>query len=261
MALPVDPTLALGTLQTLARYQGSREDPLTEEQPGRILHEVRLGAEGALALGGGRAYYGTADATPLFVALLGELHRCGLPETEVAAFLLAADRALEWIDTYGDPNGDGFVEYRRATDRGLVNQGWKDSFDGINRGRRTLAAPPIALADVQAHVYAAYTARVELADALGDQARAPALAEAGGGPQGGVQRAVWMPRWQAYAVALDGAGGPGRRHHVEHGPLSVVRQHRRGQGPGGRPALARAAAVDRFRCAHAGRRHGRLQPR
>ena len=79
MALPVDPTLALGTLQTLARYQGSREDPLTEEQPGRILHEVRLGAEGALALGGGRAYYGTADATPLFVALLGEAHRCGLP--------------------------------------------------------------------------------------------------------------------------------------------------------------------------------------
>ena len=100
----------------------------------------------------------------------------------------------------------GFVEYRRATDRGLVNQGWKDSFDGINRGRRTLAAPPIALAEVQAYVYAAYTARVELADLLGDQARAPALAEAGGGPQGGVQRAVWMPLRQAYAVALDGAG-------------------------------------------------------
>ena len=71
--------MALGTLQTLARYQGSREDPLAEEQPGRILHEVRLGAEGALALGGGRAYYGTADATPLFVALLGELHGAGRP--------------------------------------------------------------------------------------------------------------------------------------------------------------------------------------
>ena len=160
---------------------------------------MRLGAEGALALGGGRAYYGTADATPLFVALLGEAHRCGLPETEVSALLPAADRALEWIDTYGDPNGDGFVEYRRATDRGLVNQGRKDSFDGINRGRRTLAAPPIALAELQAYVYAAHTTRVELADALRDQARAPALAEAGGGPQGGVQRAVWMPLWQAYA--------------------------------------------------------------
>src|SRR4029077_592960 len=87
-----------------------------------------------------------------------------------------------------------------------VNQGWTDSFDGINRGRRALAVPPIALAEVQAYVYAAYTARGELADAFGDQARAPALAEAGGGPQGGVQRAVWMPLRQAYAVALDGAG-------------------------------------------------------
>jgi len=104
------------------------------------------------------------------------------------------------------PEWRRFVEYRRATDRGLVNQGWKDSFDGINRGRRTLAAPPIALAEVQACVYAAYTARVELADALSDQARAPALAEAGGGPEGGVQRAVWMPLRQADAVALDGAG-------------------------------------------------------
>ena len=206
MALPVDPTLALGTLQTLARYQGSREDPLTEEQPGRILHEVRLGAEGALALGGGRAYYGTADATPLFVALLGELHRWGLPETEVAALLPAADRALEWIDTYGDPNGDGFVEYRRATDRGLVNQGWKDSFDGINRADGTLAAPPIALAEVQAYAYAAYTARAELADALGDQARARHWRKRAVALKAAFNERFWMPQRQAYAVALDGAG-------------------------------------------------------
>jgi glycogen debranching enzyme len=206
MALPVDPTLALGTLQTLARYQGSREDPLTEEQPGRILHEVRLGAEGALALGGGHAYYGTADATPLFVALLGELHRWGMPETEVAALVPAADRALEWIDAYGDPNGDGFVEYRRATDRGLVNQGWKDSFDGINRANGTLAAPPIALAEVQAYAYAAYTARAELADAFGDQARARHWRKRALDLKAAFNDRFWMPQRQAYAVALDGAG-------------------------------------------------------
>jgi glycogen debranching enzyme len=206
MALPVDPTLALSTLQTLARFQGSREDPLTEEQPGRILHEVRLGAEGALALGGGRAYYGTADATPLFVALLGELHRWGLPETEVSALLPAADRALEWIDTYGDPNGDGFVEYRRATDRGLANQGWKDSFDGINRADGTVAAPPIALAEVQAYVYAAYTARAELADALGDRARARHCRRRAVALKAAFNERFWMPQRHAYAVALDGAG-------------------------------------------------------
>ena len=135
--------------------------------------------------------------------------------------VVAGRRPRARVDRHhGDPNGDGFVEYRRATDRGLVNQGWKDSFDGINRGRRTLAAPPIALAEVQAYVYAAYTARVELADALRDQARAR--------------------HWPKRAVALKAAfnerfgcrcgrprgrpgrgGGPGRRRQLEHGPLSL----------------------------------------
>jgi len=132
MALPLDQQLALGTLQTLAEFQGTKIDPLTEEQPGRIVHEVRSRREAKLALGGGKAYYGTADATPLFVALLGELRRWGLPGAELHTLLPAADRALGWVETYGDIDGDGFVEYRRATDRGLINQGWKDSFDGVN---------------------------------------------------------------------------------------------------------------------------------
>jgi glycogen debranching enzyme len=207
MALPVDPTLALGTLQTLARYQGAKEDPRTEEQPGRILHEVRLGAESALALGGGRAYYGTADATPLFVALLGELHRWGLPEPEVAALVPAADRALHWIDRQGDLNGDGFVAYRRATDLGLANQGWKDSFDAINRADGRLAAPPIALAEVQGYAYAAFLARAELADALGDGPRvARHWRERAAALKAAFNERFWMPDKQAYAVALDGAG-------------------------------------------------------
>jgi glycogen debranching enzyme len=177
MALPLDQQLAHGTLQTLARFQGTQEDPLTEEQPGRILHEARLGREAALALGGGRAYYGTADATPLFVALLGELHRWGLPAADVLALLPAADRALAWVQEYGDLDGDGFVEYRRATDRRLVNQGWKDSFDGATTRPAGSGRPPVALAEVQAYVYAAYRGRASIACSLGDPATAAACTD------------------------------------------------------------------------------------
>ena len=131
MALLVDPDLALGVLQTLARFQGKNIDPRSEEQPGRILHEMRFGDAPSLSLGGGSIYYGTADATPLFVMLLGELRRWGLAREVVDELLPNAERALEWIENYGDLDGDGYVEYQRMTDRGLANQGWKDSGDGI----------------------------------------------------------------------------------------------------------------------------------
>ena len=190
MLLPWDPGLAAGTLQTLAAWQGSREDPATEEEPGRILHEVRFGPASAVALGGGKAYYGTADATPLFVMLLGELRRWGNKEATVDALLPHADRALEWIERYGDADGDGFVEYCRKTSHGLANQGWKDSWDGINFADGTIAEPPIALAEVQGYVYAAYRARAELADAAGDLAGGRLLAQEGQGAEAVVQRAV-----------------------------------------------------------------------
>src|SRR6202035_5192320 len=119
MALLVDPDLALGVLQTLARFQGKSIDPRSEEQPGRILHEMRFGDAASLSLGGGSIYYGTADATPLFVMLLGELRRWGLAREVVDELLPNAERALEWIEHYGDADGDGYVEYHRATDRGL----------------------------------------------------------------------------------------------------------------------------------------------
>lgn len=122
VALPLDQQLALGTLRTSAEFQGTKLDPLTEEQPGRIVHEVRFGRKAKLALGGGKAHYGAADATPLFVALLGEPHRWGLPGAELHVLLAAADRALSWLGTYGDIDGAGFVEYRRTTDRGLLQR-------------------------------------------------------------------------------------------------------------------------------------------
>ena len=112
MCLLVDPTLAAGTLQTLAAIQGTKVDLDSEEQPGRIPHEVRLGVTAGLSLGG-TAYYGTADATPLFVSLLGELSRWGLSDDIIDSLIPHADRALEWIEKYGDRDGDGFVEYLR----------------------------------------------------------------------------------------------------------------------------------------------------
>jgi glycogen debranching enzyme len=167
MTLPVDPAVALGTLHTLASMQGTDVDPHTEEEPGRILHESRLGPDSVTALGG-HNYYGTIDATPLFVALLGEAWRWGAPESEVRALLPAADLALSWMDQYGDRDGDGFLEYQRATDRGLINQGWKDSWDGVTDASGRLAEPPVALAEVQGYAYMAWQARAELAEAFDD---------------------------------------------------------------------------------------------
>jgi glycogen debranching enzyme len=168
MTMMIDPDLALGTLQTLASVQGVDVNPLTEEEPGRILHEMRFGESSELSLGGGRVYYGSADATPLFVMLLGELQRWGTKHDEVDALLPAADRALAWIEDFGDRDGDGYVEYLRTSDRGLRNQGWKDSFDGVRFADGRLADPPIALCEVQGYVYAAYIARAHFATELGD---------------------------------------------------------------------------------------------
>ena len=168
MALIVDPDLALGVLQTLARFQGEDVDPRNEEEPGRILHEMRFGEAPSLSLGGGRVYYGTADATPLFVMLLGELRRWGLAAEVVEQLRPHADRAMEWIERFGDRDGDGYVEYQRATDRGLVNQGWKDSWDGVRFANGDVAEAPIALCEVQAYVYGAYLAQAHFAQEVGD---------------------------------------------------------------------------------------------
>ena len=141
MTMLVDPDLALGTLQTLARFQGTKVDPRTEEEPGRILHEMRFGETASLALGGGRIYYGTVDATPLFVMLVGELSRWGnRRERGRRAAPGRRPRRCEWITDYGDKDGDGYVEYQRTTDRGLQNQGWKDSWDSMRFADGTLAA-------------------------------------------------------------------------------------------------------------------------
>lgn len=208
MVLPLDASLALGTLQTLARLQGRKVEPRTEEEPGRILHEVRSGLDSQLALGGANVYYGSIDATPLFVMLLGELRRWGLASSEVEALLPHADRALAWIQHYGDRDGDGFVEYQRATDLGLVNQGWKDSFDAISFASGQLAEPPIALAEVQGYVYAAYLARAHFARAAGEQQLARHWATQAAELKRAFNKLFWLPDHGYYALALDRSKRP-----------------------------------------------------
>ena len=204
MALPVDPSLALGTLQTLADRQGTVVDPLSEEEPGKILHEVRLDVSSGLSLGGKSAYYGSVDATPLFVDVLGAVSRWGFAKDTIAALLPHADRALDWIRDYGDKDGDGFVEYQRLNDQGLINQGWKDSWDGINFADGRLAEPPIALCEVQAYVFAAYVARAWMAYDAGDTALGGELADRAGQLKRQFNEQFWMPERGYYAVALDG---------------------------------------------------------
>jgi len=203
MLLPWDDSLAAGTLQTLAARQGRLSDPASEEEPGKILHEIRFGPAASLALGGRSAYYGTADATPLFVMLLGELRRWGRHGDLARDLLPHADRALEWMQRYGDADGDGFIEYCRKTPAGLVNQGWKDSWDGINFADGTIAEPPIALAEVQGYAYAAYRARAAFAREAGDASGGRHWAAAAARLKRAFNRAFWLPDQGWYAAALD----------------------------------------------------------
>ncbi len=208
MALIVDPALAQDTLMTLARFQGKVVDPRTEEEPGRILHEMRFGSARSLSLGGGTVYYGTADATPLFVMLLGELRRWGLAPDAVDSLLPAADQALVWIEDFGDRDGDGYVEYQRATDRGLANQGWKDSWDAIRFADGRLARGPIALCEVQGYVYGAYLARAHFADELGDAPTAARFRAKAVALKAAFNRDFWIEDRGWFAMGLDGDKAP-----------------------------------------------------
>ena len=202
MLVSVDSSLAMGTVKTLASYLGTGVDRITEEQPGRVPHEVRFGPAGTLALGGRHAYYGSADSTPLFVMAVGELLRWepSLVDDDLVA---ATDRALEWIVGDGDPDGDGFVEYARTTDRGLANQGWKDSWDGINFSDGSLPEAPIALAEVQAYAYAAFVARADIAESRDDLEVAERWRERAARLQARFDQAFWLPERGWYAVGLD----------------------------------------------------------
>lgn len=207
MALLVDPDIALGVLETLARFQGSDVNPRTEEEPGRIIHRLQFGSSSPRSPWG-EASFCSVDATPLFVMLLGELRRWGLAPEVVDRLLPHADRALAWIDEFGDRDGDGYVEYQRATRSGLANQGWKDSPDAVRdvTGRR--ASTPIALCEVQGYVYAALLARAHFADEAGDIDHASQLRKRAVELRERFNEDFWLDEQGWLALALDGDKQP-----------------------------------------------------
>jgi len=168
MLLPLGTGLAAGTLRTLAARQGRVHDPGSAEQPGKILHELR---SATVDLGSGTVlpptYYGTVDATPLWVCLLHDAWRWGMPPDEVAALLPALEAALAWMERDGDADGDGFLEYLDASGHGLANQGWKDSGDSVQWRDGSLARGPVALSEVQAYAHEAALGGAALLEAFG----------------------------------------------------------------------------------------------
>ena len=178
--------------------------------PGKILHEMRAGEMAALHEVPFGLYYGSVDATPLFVLLAGAyVERTGDEET-LAELWPAIEAALGWIDGPGDPDRDGFVEYWRATEQGLANQGWKDSHDAIFHADGRLAEGPIALAEVQGYVFAAKRLAARCARRLGQMRVAGRLESEAARLAERFEAAFWCPEIETYALALDGAKQPCR---------------------------------------------------
>jgi len=203
MALPLGTELAAGTLRTLARRQGTGTDAVTAEEPGKILHEVRGGRGGPVGTG---RYYGTVDATPLWISLLHDAWRWGLPEAEVSALLPSLEAALGWLR---DQAAGGFLRYADRTGRGLANQGWKDSHDSVQFADGTLAEPPIALCEVQGYAYAAALAGADLLEATG-RPGAAGWRDWAAALRDRFRDRFWVddPHGRYPAIALDGTGRP-----------------------------------------------------
>jgi glycogen debranching enzyme len=227
----IDPRVARGVLRRLAFYQAKAVDPLADAAPGKILHEMRGGEMAALREVPFALYYGSVDATPLFVLLAGlYVERTGDDET-LAELWPSIEAALGWIDGPGDPDRDGFVEYRRASEKGLANQGWKDSCDAIFHADGRLAEGYIALAEVQGYVFAAKRLAARCAVRLGKskmahrlEAEAQRLAER-------FEEAFWCDELGTYALALDGAKQPCKVRTSNAGQLlftGIVHEDRAG---------------------------------
>lgn len=213
-ALLVRPDLARESLQFLAYYQGKKPDEFREEAPGKIMHEMRYGELARIGAIRHTPYYGTVDATPLFIVLLEEYWRWTADKDTVLALLPAAVKAAEWLVSTerwgGDPDGDGFIEYFGASGKaGLENQGWKDSIDGVPWPDHKLPDPPIALVEVQGYAVDAFRRLAALLHETGKDAgaarqwrqRADHLAAR-------IEEHFWLPNLEYYALALDGNKKP-----------------------------------------------------
>jgi glycogen debranching enzyme len=206
----VNPRLARGVLGYLAAMQADAVDETRDAEPGKILHETRSSEMARLGEVPFGRYYGSIDATPLFVIVAGAYFERTDDREFIARLWPHIERALEWIDRFGDRDGDGFVEYARGSATGLIHQGWKDSQDSVFHADGALADPPIALCEVQAYVYDAKRRAAGIADALGHQPRAARLREEAEQLRVRFEERFWCEERSTYALALDGQKQPCR---------------------------------------------------
>ena len=203
-SLMINPEVARGTLLVLAGLQAQADEAWRDAEPGKILHELRTGELARTGHIPHTPYYGTVDATPLFLMVAGGYYRWTLDLDTMVRLRPALDAALRWIDEWGDRDGDGFVEYEQRAPAGLINHGWKDSHDSIVHADGSLAEGPIALVEVQGYVYEAKLRIADVYEALGDAPRAEQLRSEAGALRAAFNEAFWDPDEGFFALALDG---------------------------------------------------------
>jgi glycogen debranching enzyme len=204
-ALPFTPELARTTLRVLAARQGTRVDAFKDEEPGKILHEIRFGELTVFGERPHSPYFGAADTTPLFLVVLDEYERWSGDGELVRSLEQPARAALEWIDRYGDRDGDGYVEYERALESGLDNQCWKDSWNSIVFADGRMTRLPRATCEIQGYVYDAKLRSARLArEFWNDPGLAGRLEEQAAALKERFNRDFWMPERKFFGLALDG---------------------------------------------------------
>ncbi len=202
-ALAFRPQLAVETLSVLAAYQATAVDDWRDAEPGKILHELRIGEMAGAGELPHTPYYGSVDSTPLWLVLLAATYDWTGDRALVDRLWPNALAALDWIDRYGDRDGDGFIEYGRRSERGLLNQGWKDSSDAIRDRHGVEAVPPIALAEVQGYVYDAWRRMAPLARLRGEDELAARLEIQAEALRERFEATFWIEDQRYYAMALD----------------------------------------------------------
>lgn len=200
----IAPQIAKGVLEFLAETQATEVDESREAEPGKILHELRHGEMANLGEIPFARYYGSVDATPLFVMLAGQYYERTGDMALIKQLWPNILAALRWMDDYGDVDGDGFVEYAPHGNKGLVQQGWKDSSDSVFHADGSLAVPPIALCEVQGYVYAAKLAAAHLSSEQGDEKTCKELESQASSLREKFEEAFWCQDLGIYALALDG---------------------------------------------------------